>query len=588
MLNHLKTFLFIAKIFIVIQAQSLDEKWLTEFEKSNYKSSAAYEQTVNYFKQFLEFPEVKIETFGVSPQGRDLICVIVSKDKLFTPANVKQNRKPIVFIENGIHSGEIEGKDASMLLLREILETKEKYNYLENLILIIVPIFSVDGHERSSTHNRINQNGPTNMGWRTTAQNLNLNRDFMKADAPEMKALLKLFNKWEPDLFIDTHTTNGADYQYDLTYIIHRLHDVTPSMREWTLNNYIPRFKNDLRNKGFKVNHYIYRLGYDLNQGIRDFISPPRFATGYGAAQNRPAVTVETHMLKPYKTRVFATKALIESTLKLINENPKEIIALSEKADKERVELYFQSNKYFPLDYELDSTFSSLIDFKGKAYDYFYSDVAGSKIIKYSNRDSTFQIPFYGNILVIDSVIVPEGYLIPREWINVIDVIKTHGIKLNEVERQSTYEIERYEFEKVTFGEEPYEGRMIPDFEYSVKQETVTIDSGYYFVPTNQRRLSIVVQLLEPKSPDSFLSWGFFNAIFERTEYFEDYSMEPIAKKMIDEDAELKKEFYEKLESDEEFKNDPRARLNFFYERSPYYDKKHNKYPVLRVIKTIK
>ncbi len=572
---------------IALQSQSFDKKWETVFEKSDYKSSATYEQTVKYFNQFAEFPEVKIEKFGVSPQGRDLICVIVSKDEFFTPAEVKQNRKPIVFIENGIHSGEIEGKDVCMLLLRDILATKEKYNYLDNVVLVIVPIFSVDGHERSSQYNRINQNGPTNMGWRTTAQNLNLNRDFMKADAPEMRALLKLFNKWEPDIFLDTHTTNGADYQYDLTYIIHKLHDVTPSMREWVLNQYIPRFKEDLHNEGFKVSTYIYRYGYDLKEGIRDFISPPRFATGYGAAQNRPTVTIETHMLKPYKERVFSTKALIESTLKLVNENPGEIISLSETSDKQRLEEYYNTEKYFPLSYKLDSSYA-LIDFEGKAYSYYDSDISGSKIIKYSDRDSTSQIPFYGKMNVVDSVTVPVGYLIPREWIDVIEVIKTHGIEFSEITNSSEFQTEQYEFENVTFRETPYEGRQIPTFDYSVKQKTVTINTGYYFVPTNQRRLAVIVQLLEPKSPDSFLSWGFFNAIFERKEYFEDYSMEPIAKKMLEENEELKKEFYAKLESDEEFKNNPRERLNFFYKRSPYYDKKHNKYPVLRVIKEIK
>ncbi|MGD8779480.1 MAG: M14 family metallopeptidase [Ignavibacteria bacterium] len=587
MVNSLRIFFVVLSFLAVIRSQSFNEKWITEFEKSNYQSTATYEQTVKYFNQFAEYPEVKIEKFGVSPQGRDLICLIISKDGLHKPADVKKNRKPVVFIENAIHSGEIEGKDACMLLLREILVTKEKYYYLKNLALIIVPIFSVDGHERSSPYNRINQNGPTNMGWRTTAQNLNLNRDFMKADAPEMKALLRLFNKWEPDLFIDTHTTNGADYQYDLTYIMHSLHDVTPSFSQWVKNKYIPRFKEDLQKEGFKVYRYIYPFRKELKEGIIDFISPPRLATGYGAAQNTPTITVETHMLKPYKRRVFATKALIESSLKMINENPEELLKVNEKTDKERIELYYKTGKYFPVRYKLDSSFT-LINFEGKTYDYIYSDVAGAKIIKYFDRDSTFQIPFYGNILITDSVKVPEGYLIPGEWIDIIDVIKNHGIKLTEVTTPSGYNVERYEFKDVTFAEAPYEGRFIPEFEYTVKRETILIDSGYYFVNTNQRRLSVIVQLLEPKAEDSFLRWGFFNAIFERKEYFEDYSMEPIAKKMFEENSELRKEFNEKLKSDEEFKNNPRARLNFFYKRSPYYDEKHNQYPVLRVIDKIK
>src|SRR5690606_39622609 len=210
------------------------QDWTTKFERSDFLETARYNESINYFKQLADHSEyAELITFGVSPQGRDLKCIIVSKDKAFTPADAKKTGKPVILLINGIHSGEIEGKDASMILLREILITKEKDKMLDDVILLIVPIFNVDGHERAGKYNRINQNGPVEMGWRTTAQNLNLNRDWMKADAPEMKAMLKLFSAWLPDFFIDSHTTDGADYQYTITYSIETEQDVYEGTSEF-------------------------------------------------------------------------------------------------------------------------------------------------------------------------------------------------------------------------------------------------------------------------------------------------------------------------------------------------------------------
>lgn len=573
-------FLFFNNLF---SQNNFDEKWITHFEKTNYKGSPDYNETMKYYQQFAddyEFAEMK--TFGVTPQGRDLKYIIISKDKSFTPELAKKSNKPIILLQNGIHSGEIEGKDASMLLLREILVTKEKEYLLDNVIFIIVPIFNIDGHERRSAYNRINQNGPEIMGWRTTAQNYNLNRDYMKADAPEMRAMLSLYNSWVPDIYIDSHTTDGADYQYTITYIVDRNQNIPAVTQKWVKEKFIPAIENGARREGFLVSPYVYFEG-ELENGIYDFVSTPRFSTGFASLHNRPEVTIETHMLKPFKDRVFSTKAVLEGILELANNKPDELIAVNKKADESVIQNYVKNKKYFPILFETSEEYE-VLDFKGFKKEMVYSEVMGRTVEKYSAEKADLKIPYFNITYITDSVLVPNLYLIPQEWTEVIERLKVHGIKLDKVSEDTEYKVERYKFYDITFKETPFEGRMIPKFSYNSFTETVKVPAGTIIINPEQRQLGIIMHLLEPKSGDSFVSWGFFNQIFEQKEYFDNYSMEPIAKKMLNENPELKKEFYEKIYSDEIFKKDSDARLNFFYKHTKYYDSKYNIYPVMRVV----
>ena len=306
-----------------------DFDWETYFEKSGYISTADYKQTRDYCEDLVTHSNnVSINPFEKSPQGRELFFLTLSESGYIQD---KLGDKPLVLIINGIHSGEIEGKDASMILLREILITKEKEYLLDSLNIIVVPIFNVDGHERTSKYNRINQNGPEEMGWRTTAQNLNLNRDWMKADAPEMKWMLWLINKYQPDFMIDTHTTDGADYQYTITYAVEWSKNIYRETGEWLENNFVPFLEKGVQEKGFLVHPYVFLKNWrkGLDDGLIYWPATPRFSTGYFALQNRPSLLIETHMIKPYKERVFATKAMIETTLDFINSNATALMNLN-------------------------------------------------------------------------------------------------------------------------------------------------------------------------------------------------------------------------------------------------------------------
>lgn len=557
--------------------------WLTHFEKSGMTESPDYNSTIKYFEKFEKnFSSVKIIDFGTTPQGRKLKAVIVSKDKAFAPSLARKSNKAIVLIQNGIHPGEIEGKDACMLLLREILVTEEKSHLLDNLILLIIPVLNIDGHERLSQFNRPNQNGPKQTGWRTNALNLNLNRDYLKAETPEIQSFLKLFNDWLPDFMIDNHTTNGADYQYHVTYGIETHQNIDRGLVNWINNKYLPFLKTKVESDGFIIGPYMEFKEGTIESGILDLPSPPRLSHGYCAVQNRICLLVETHSLKPFDNRVFSTKSMMTHTLEYVNENSRELIELNKQADKNIVKNYLIDKKKFPLVLASDGKYDKFI-FKGfKWYDE-YSEITGSTVRKYTNKPIEIEIPVFNQAKSLKKIIVPNAYLIPQEFQNIIKILDYHQIKYSQLQSNKKFKVERYRFNDIQFSPRPYEGRQLPSFNTICFEQIVTLPKGTYIVSTNQRALRVIVNLLEPDAPDSFVHWGFFNAFFERKEYAEAYVMEPYAKVMLENDLSIKTEFLKKLDADEKFRNNPLERLDFFYRNSPFFDQGENVYPIMRL-----
>jgi hypothetical protein len=582
------------KIFIVlllftsITFSQSDNKWVTKFEKSGYISTSSYDETINYFQNLADQSEyATLFNFGVSPQGRNLKYLLVTKENINqnNPDELSQKvelKKATILIINGIHSGEIEGKDASMLLLRDILITKEKEYLLDNINLIVVAIFSVDGHERKNKFNRINQNGPEEMGWRTTAQNFNLNRDWMKADSPEMQGMLRLFNKYLPDFVIDTHTTDGADYQYTVTYQVEKFSNIYSGLGNFLKNNFVPYLEKNVEQKGFLIFPYVGFRNWEKREDIKfyNWASGPRLSTGYFALQNCPSLLIETHMIKPYKERVYATIAVLETTLQFVSENTNQIKKLRKEADEYSA---YQLTKYsLPLSFTSTDEFEAIL-FKG--YDYYLekSEISGVMKIVYTNNPIEIPVKYYKNVAAIDSIDIAAGYLIPKEYDFLLDRIKLHGIDYSMLKNDTPMVVTRYKFKDVKFAETSNESRQQVKFIYDTYGEEKIIPAGTILIRTNQRTSRIITKLLEPKSSDSFVQWGFMNQIFEQKEYFEDYVMEKIAEEMLIKDSELKKEFEQKLNEDESFRNNSYERLNFFYKKSPYWDNQLNLYPIMRV-----
>ncbi|MBP1682871.1 MAG: putative carboxypeptidase [Ignavibacteriaceae bacterium] len=567
-----------------MQKKNILKDWLTHFEKSNQLESPDYENTLKYFQKFADkTPFVNIKTIGLTPQGRELKVIIVSKDKAFSAEQAKKTGKAIVLIQNGIHPGEVEGKDACMLLLREILITKEKQYLLDNTILLIIPVLNVDGHERVSPFNRPNQNGPKKMGWRTNALNLNLNRDYLKVDTPEIKSFLKLFNDWLPDFMIDNHTTNGADYQYHVTYGIETHQNIDRDLVNWIDKKYLPYLTNKVEDDGFIVGPYMEFKSGTIESGILDLPAPPRLSHGYCATQNRVCLLVETHSLKPFSNRVFSTKSMMEHTISFINDNHKEILLLNHSADRQTIKNYLVNKKKFPLVLAGNGKFDKFL-FKGFEWYDEHSEITGSTVRKYTDNPMEVEIPIFNKANSLKKIIVPAAYLIPPQFSDMIDVIKSHSINFNILNTNKKLKVEKYRFTNVKFAPRPYEGRQLPSFQCNSFSEWIEIEAGTLIVYTNQRQLRVIINLLEPEAPDSFVSWGFFNAFFERKEYAEAYVMEPYAKQMIKDNPDLRSEFYKKLNDNESFRNNEGERLDFFYKRSPFYDKGENVYPIMRLL----
>lgn len=567
-----------------MQKKTTSNYWLTHFEKSNQLESPDYDSTLKYFQKFADKTlYVKINTIGTTPQGRELKVIIISKDKAFTPEQAKKTGKAIVLIQNGIHPGEVEGKDACMLLLREILITKEKESLLDNVILLIIPVLNIDGHERVSPFNRPNQNGPKKMGWRTNALNLNLNRDYLKADSPEIRSFLKLFNDWLPDFMIDNHTTNGADYQYHVTYGIETHQNIDKDLVNWIEKKYLPHLLYKVEQDGFIIGPYMEFKAGTIESGILDLPASPRLSHGYCATQNRVCLLVETHSLKPFANRVYSTKSMMQHTIDFINDSYKEIIALNRSAEKQTIKNYLADKKKFPLVLAGNGKFDKFL-FKGFEWYDEHSEITGYTVRKYTNKPIDIQIPIFNKANSLKKITVPAAYIIPPQFEDVIEVIKAHQIKFNILNAYKRLKVERYRFTNIKFTPRPYEGRQLPSLNVESFSEHCEVQPGSLIVYTNQRQLRVIVNLLEPEAPDSFVNWGFFNAFFERKEYAEAYVMEPYAKQMIKDDPALRNEFYKKVNDDEAFRSNSGERLDFFYKRSPFYDKGENVYPVLRLM----
>ncbi|MCF8260701.1 MAG: M14 family metallopeptidase [Melioribacteraceae bacterium] len=568
----------------ILVAQKNESDFLTKFEKSDYLETDRYQESMEYFSKLADESEfAEFITFGVSPQGRDLKILIANKNSEFDLDKIKNSEKAIVLIQSGIHAGEICGKDASMILMREILITKEKEAYLDSLIILVIPIFNVDGHERFGKYNRLNQNGPKEMGYRVTAQNLNLNRDYMKADSPEMQALLKLYTKVLPDFYIDIHSTDGADYQYHITYNTQKFPNFYKPTVEWIKSDFIPSIESYVNENGYLISPFVSYVQGDFKKGIRDWIASPRFSNGYTVLQNRPSLLIETHVLKPYKERVFSAKYLTEGILLNLSKNRSLVKKLNKDADLFALENFGAKRNPYPNQLKLSQN-STQYNYKGIEPVMSESPIMGTQFKTYRAEKVSVNVPYYDLGYIISSFNVPAGYLVPKEWGNIVERLTLHGVDVDTVQEPTDLEIKEYELDSVKFASRSYEGRIRCDFQVYSRTKNYEAQPGDYIIRTNQRAVGVIVNLLEPEGDDSFAKWGFFNSIFERKEYFEPYVMEPIARIMMQDNPELAKEFNEKLKNEPEFKNDPYARLFFWYERSPYYDSKYKIYPVKRLL----
>ena len=568
------------------ESKNVPKEWQTLAEQTGYHKTWNYDETIAY-SQKLDRASDKIvyRSFGKSGQGRDLPLLIASDDGTFTPEAARKKGKAIIFIQAGIHAGEIDGKDAGLALLRDAVITKTRPELLKDVVILYVPIYSVDGHENSNPYMRINQNGPDEMGFRANATNLNLNRDYMKADAPETRAWLALWNEWKPDFFIDCHVTDGADFQYNVTYEYAHFQEVSPLLKSWMDEHFDGKVVPKVESEGNLLTHYVEFAGREVTGGIATFIATPRFATGYTPLRNRIGLQIETHSWKPYRSRVRGTYDVLRYTIEEIAATRASLFDVNKKADAETVERgrSYDPSRRFPL--VLDVTDKSTpIAFKGLEYKIEDSAISGGKMIVYGTKPLNITIPRFDEGRVVTSVAPPLYYIVPPEWKDVINVLKMHGIKFETIKKPLTIEVESYRLTQPKWATASFENRVTLTCKQTPVKETRTYPTGSVIVPMAQESANVAIHLLEPNGPDSFVYWGFFDSIFEQKEYGEGYIVEKVAREMLAKDPSLQKEFDEKLK-DPAFAKNSRARLQFFYERSPYYlNQKVGVYPVGRII----
>ncbi len=570
-------------ILTATPAQTVD--WRTFYERSGTLETPSYKGTIDYCKQLdAGSNRITYTAFGKSARGMDIPLLILDRDGLSDPDDIHAAGRALLLIQACIHAGECEGKDAGLMLFRDLAIAEKNAALLDHVSILFIPIFNVDGHERFGPYNRINQNGPSEMGWRTTANNLNLNRDHLKADAPEMQAWLRMFNKWLPDFFIDSHTTDGADYQYVLTYLMEIYGDMDEGLTEWSKNTFISQLEKNLNKSGFPVFPYVdFRNWHDPRSGLISEVAPPMLSQGYTALRNRPGLLIETHMLKPYRTRVESTYACMLTTLEILNKESDNLRKLIKAADE-----FASSDSFlqtpFPLEFETIKEDSSMVEFLGVEYDAVKSDLSGGNWFKYSNKPTTFKLPYFSKTKVVSSVKLPYAYIIPAEWSTVIDRLNMHGIRMQRLSKDVTIKVATYRFNNPKWQQNPYEGRHpMTNIAYDEIEETILFPAGSAVVEVKQPAGRIIPHILEPKGSGSYVYWGFFDATFEQKEYGESYVIEKMAREMMAENPSLKQEFETKKKEDSTFAANPQLILNWFYNKSPYNDQRKMVYPVGKV-----
>lgn len=554
----------------------------TKAELNGFRGTASYAETLDFLRRLEKTsPFLSLSFYGTSAEGRPMPLLVASKEKAFTPEAAAKAGKPVVLVLNGIHSGEIDGKDACLILLRD-MALGNRPDLLDTVTLLVVPIYNVDGHERVSKYNRPNQDGPVEgMGFRTTTQGYDLNRDFLKADAPETRALLSLVASWNPDLFVDDHVTDGSDAQTTLT-VAYGSEPATPEpLRAW-LETVVRPSLAAVEEAGWKTGPYIEWIDpLDPPKGIDPGPSEPRYGTGYMPLRGIPAILVENHALKPYGERVRANAAFLSALLARVGAAPKPLKeARAAALDAARKA---PAGSPFVLAGETDLSRPEKIDFPGFAWTQVISPVTGRPRLVYDPKTPmSIPMPVYRRAKPTVTAPRPAAYLVPAGWPRVEERLAAHGVRFTKLAEPRTLAVGTYRASEPKFEPAPYQGRIRVSAKVARSTETRTVPAGSLYVPLDDPLAPVAIHLLEPEGPDSLFSWGEMSSALEMKEYIDARVLDPIAEKMLKADPKLAAEWTAKL-SDPKFAANSRERYRFFYSRTPYWDESVGLLPVYRL-----
>ncbi|MFK7972884.1 MAG: M14 family metallopeptidase [Bacteroidia bacterium] len=559
------------------------DTWLTPYERSGKVATSTWADAISYYTRLArENKQVKIDEIGLADVGRPIHLVTISNSEVTDAADARKQGKRVLFINNAIHPGEPCGVDASMMLARDILYKPGMQRLLDHTVICIIPLYNVGGSLNRGCCSRANQQGPQAYGFRGNARNLDLNRDFVKCDSRNALAFSKVFQKWLPDFFIDTHTTNGADYPAHITFIPSMSQKLPPMLASLMSDKVMPTITETLNKQGIPSSVYVnpLRWGNPPEQGLSAFADHPRYATGYASLFGCLSLVTEAHMLKTFEQRVSATYATLESGLTYLHNHHK---AVGETIQKARQHILMQQTE--TLFWELDRSQHDSIMYHGYAPKYKESTVTGSQQLYY-DRTAPFSqnIPYYQTYTAKTQQKTPQAYIVPHAYRHVIERLKANGVEMRQFSDDEEVEVEVSYIVSFKSRTTPWEGHFYHDEVITrTESETLAFHTGDYLVPTDQAARAYIMHVLEPESHDSFFRWNFFDGILMQKEWFSAYVFEPEAEQMLQNDDQLQLEFEQKLASDSAFAASPFMRLYYLYKKSPNFEPTYMRYPVGRV-----
>jgi hypothetical protein len=552
---------------------------LTPFEKDPQKNTTAtYAQVVNYYQALdKQYDQLKVYNIGTTDIGKPLQLIVLSKDQIFDRATIQKQNKRVILINNGIHPGEPEGIDASMMLVRDLLK---KNRLPANVVICIIAVYNIDGCLNRGL-SRINQNGPTAYGFRGNYRNLDLNRDFIKADSKNALAFTQILNDWKPDVFLDNHTSDGADYQYVMTLIETQHNKQNPILADYTSKTLTPELFLRMKKSGFEMTPYVESEGTTPDSGIVAFIETPRYSSGFTAQHNIISYITETHMLKAFAPRVISTYDFMQHLIDIVQRDASFIGKIKLQADAQT-----KTQKSFALNWELDKNQFDTITFKGFTAGYKPSEVSGLLRLYYDrNKPFTKKIRYYNTYKPTTFADKPLAYIIPQAWGKIIDLMERNGIKVHRLKTDTTITVQTYSITDYKTPARPFEGHYVHNnVKVSVKEASIRFYQGDAVIYCDQPLNRYIVETLEPKGVDSFFAWNFFDSILGQKEYFSDYVFEDVAADLVRKNPELKQQLETEKAKNPDFAKSAAAQLNFVYKNSPYFEPTYLRYPVGRII----
>ena len=580
----LKSIFFFSFLGLMISCDNSSKEnidFTTLFETSKGTETPEYKDVISYYTQLSEaYPQISLFSFGQTDSGEPLHLVVYNREGIYNVDEIKKAPKNRILINNGIHPGESDGIDASMMLLRDIVQNDSLIEKYKNSIICVIPVYNIGGSLNRNSHTRANQNGPMEYGFRGNARNYDLNRDFIKQDTKNAAAFAEIFHTVNPDVFIDNHVSNGADYQYAITHLFTQHNKLGGNLGAFLQNEMRPQMEESLENKGINITPYVNVWGNTPKAGWSQFFDSPKYSTGYTTLFHTLGLMVETHMLKPYKIRVEQTYELLFTAFDFTEENSGKIKDLRSKAADEIL-----AKKTYPIHFKVDKEKYSTLNFKGYEGEMIDSKVTSGKRLFYDkNKPFKKEVKYYDEFSVTKEITIPKAYILQQGWSGIIDRLDNNNIEYVRFEKDTTITVEVNHIKDFESRKTPYEGHYL-HYNTTVEKssENMNFKKGDVYISTNQNGVRYLLETLEAEATDSFFNWNFFDTILQQKEGYSAYVFEDVAEKLLAENPSLKITFEEKLKSDEKFAKSPRNQLNFIYKNSPHYEKAHLRLPVFKV-----